>query len=199
MENKNVYENLEPKTKNLIDMYITARQFKNAVLEEEMIILPAKQNGMIDGTILKWGGAKITFKGDKQITRIFPFIVNKAFACEVYLKLVLIVDDFDFMKIKRSELHELLKLYENITEKFKEDFFRFFLINYGEKANKEFLENEIKNISNVFKKWRYIYEQNGKENIVNNGFLNIFCDYLDKYSQKLILDKYNYDVSKDMR
>ena len=199
MKNKNVYENLEPKTKNLIDMYITARQFKNAVLEEEMIILPAKQNGMIDGTILKWGGAKITFKGDKQITRIYPFIVNKAFACEVYLKLVLIVDDFDFMKIKRSELHELLKLYENTTEKFKEDFFRFFLINYGKKANKEFLENEIKNISNVFKKWRYIYEQNGKENIVNNGFLNIFCDYLDKYSQKLILDKYNYDVSKDMR
>lgn len=47
-------------------MYSTARQLKNAVLINEII----------------------GHKQDKHINKIFPFIVNKSFACEVYLQTI---------------------------------------------------------------------------------------------------------------
>lgn len=197
--NFNEYEKLNPKSKELVEMYITARQFKNAILEEEMIILPAKQNNIRDGTILKWGASKITFRGEKSFIRIYPFIVNKSFACEVYLKLLLKEDNFNFKKLKSYELHNILKLYENTNAIFKKDCLEFFNSKYGKKINKDFLEKEIMNISDAFKRWRYIYEKFNEENIVNNGFLNEFCDFLDRYSQKMILRKYNYDVDTNMR
>lgn len=194
-----IYRNLSSKGKKIVEMYITARQFKNAILEEEMIILPAEKNNIKDGTILDLGGAKVTFRGNKSIIRIYPFIVNKAFACEIYLKLLLVEKDFDFKLLKNCELHNLLKLYENIDNEFKQVFLNVFNNKYDEKVIKEFLEKEITNISNVFKEWRYIYEKINNENVVNNGFLNLFCDFLDRYSQKIIFAKYNYDVDNNIR
>lgn len=182
-----------------MEMYITARQFKNAILEEKMIILPAKQNNIKEDSIINWGGTKVTFRGDKSITRIYPFIVNKSFACEVYLKLILVELDFNFKTLKHYELHSILKLYENTDDIFKRVFVKTFNNKYGEQANKEFLEKKITNISDIFSKWRYIYEKINEENIVNSGFLNSFCDFLDRYVQKLILFKYKYDVDKNMR
>lgn len=198
-ETEDGYKKLSSKGKKLVEMYITARQFKNAILEEEMIILPAKQNNIKEGSIINWGGTKVTFRGDKSITRIYPFIVNKSFACEVYLKLILVELDFNFKTLKHYELHSILKLYENTDDIFKRVFVKTFNNKYGEQANKEFLEKEITNISDVFSKWRYIYEKINQENIVNSGFLNSFCDFLDRYVQKLILFKYKYDVDKNMR
>ena len=66
---------MSSKDEKIVEMYITARQFKNAVLDEEMIILPSGF-GFGNGSILKWGGTKITFRGEKRIMRIFPFVVN---------------------------------------------------------------------------------------------------------------------------
>lgn len=192
-------KNLSSKGEKIVGMYITARQFKNAVLEEEMIILPAKQNNIKDGSVLKWGGAQITFRGNKSITRIFPFIVNKSFACEVYLKLLLVERDFNFKKLKKHELHNLLKLYENTDNDFKQILFNVFNSKCGEKLSKEFIEMEIMKISNVFKEWRYIYERINEESIVFHGFLNEFCEFLDRYTQQMIFNKYHYDVDKDMR
>lgn len=190
------YKQLSPKGKQVVEMYITARQFKNAVLEEEMIILPTKILNAKEGTTLQWGSTKITLRGEKSIVRIYPFIVNKAFACEVYLKLILAEDDFDFKSLK---IHNILKLFKNTSEKFKRYFYEFFQTEYGEKADETFLKSEITKISNVFQEWRYIYERTNEENLVNYGFLNAFCDFLDKYSQQLISEQYSYDVSKNMR
>lgn len=117
----------------------------------------------------------------------------------MYLKLILIESGIKLEELNHRDLHNLKKLYNKTTEEFKKMFFDYFLKVYGEQANKEFLEKEIRAISNVFSKWRYIYEDLDKENIVNYGFLNIFCEFLDIYARALIQTKYSYDVSKDMR
>lgn len=193
------YKKLDPKGKKLVEMYITARQFKNAILEEEMMILPAQQNNIKDNTVIEWGGTKVSFCGDKMISRIYPFIVNKSFACEVYLKLLLVDIDFNFNTLKNYELHNLFKLYKNTDDYLKTVLFSFFYKKYGEQANKQFIEKEISNISNVFKDWRYIYERVNEENIVNSGFLSTFCGFLDRYAQQLIKSKYDYNVDENMR
>ena len=43
---------MSSKDEKIVEMYITARQFKNAVLDEEMIILPSGF-GFGNGSILK--------------------------------------------------------------------------------------------------------------------------------------------------
>lgn len=55
-------------------MYITARQFKNAISIEEAIIIPAKQNNLPEGTVLSFGDSiKLTARGNKMITKIYHF------------------------------------------------------------------------------------------------------------------------------
>lgn len=194
--NEDVYKKLDDFAKSLIEMYITARQFKNAVRDDEIIILPSQNN---NNSVLNWGGTKVKFSGNETIIRIYPFIVNKAFSCEVYLKLLLKNYNFDINSLKNYERHNLFKLYENTTTEFKEEMFDYFFKIYGKDANKEFIEKQIYNISDVFKHWRYIYEHVNEVNEVNNGFLNIFCNYLDNYCIKTIYKKYNYDVKQNMR
>lgn len=91
-----------------------------------------------------------------MISRIYLFIVNKSFTCEVYSKLLLVDIDFNFKTLKNYELHNLFKLYENTDDYLKTVLFSFFYKKYGEQANKQFIEKEISNISNVFKDWIYI-------------------------------------------
>lgn len=194
--NEDIYKDLDDFAKLLIEMYITARQFKNAVKDDEMIILPSTNN---TNSVLNWGGTKVKFCGNETIIRIYPFIVNKAFSCEVYLKLLLKTYNFDIYSLKHYERHNLFILYQNATAEFKEDMLNYFSKTYGEEVNKEFIENQIHNISNAFKHWRYIYDHVNEFNEINNGFLNIFCNYLDDYCIKTIYEKYNYDVKQNMR
>lgn len=196
--NPDVYKSLSPKAKNLIEMYITARQFKNAILEEEIIMLPANQL-FKDGTVFKFGPTKVTFRGNKNITRMYPYVVNVAFACEVYLKLLLTENDFDFSVLKNYEKHNISILYLKTNDTFKQVFYNVFNKKCGDQATKEYLENEIKDISKVFVRWRYIYEKVNEDNLVKYGFLTMFCDFLDRYCQKIIYKNYNYDVDKNMR
>ena len=125
-----MYNSLNEKGRKLVEMYLTARQFKNAVLEDEMIILPYAILQKNDA-VFKYGGIKIRFRGKEPIIRIYPFIVNKAFACEVYLKLLLIEADFVFDRLKRNELHKLFKLYENTDSTFKQILLNKFIAQFG--------------------------------------------------------------------
>lgn len=196
MNTNDGYSLLSAEGKKLVEMYLVGRQFKNAILEEEMIVLP---NGTNSSTVLTCGSSKITFRGNQKLLRIFPFIVNKAFACEVFLKLLLSQRGFDLQTLKRQERHNLFVLYKNTDAVFKQDFYCYFASKFGKSATVDFLENEIEHISNVFVKWRYIYEHIEETNSVNYGFLNAFCDYLNELCQKMILEEFNYDVSKNMR
>lgn len=50
--NEDAYKELDDFAKSLIEMYITARQFKNAVRDDEIIILPSQNN---NNSVLNWG------------------------------------------------------------------------------------------------------------------------------------------------
>lgn len=70
----------------LINMYTTARQFRNAVKPSEKIVFT--KNGMIN--------------------KVFPFVANRSLSCEIYLKLIIKNNGFDCRDEHR--LKELLKM-----------------------------------------------------------------------------------------
>lgn len=195
--NEAVYKQLSEETKKRIIMYLTARQFKNSVLIEEMITIPAKKNNLAENSIISFDNQiYVTARGDKIISKHFPFLSNKAFACEVYLKFLLLENTIDFSDLKGKNGHNLLMLYEKMPEQFKIDLAKAFM-NKGTLTN-ESLMNKMNSISEAFTEWRYIYEnfENASADFV---FLNNFCDYLDECSSQLIINKYNYDVFLDIR
>lgn len=194
--NKDNYSDLPSEAKHLVEMYITARQFKNAVLEDEIIILPAGKSGFLAGSTLQCGSNKITFRGDKTLVRVYPYIVNKSFSCEVFLKLLLVYQGRNLKELKTHKIAELYAATDNI---FKKALLTTFQKHFGDKADEKFLDSEIRRISDVFNEWRYIYEQTNEEHCVNYGFLSVFCDYLDAFARQIILEKYGYDVSKNIR
>lgn len=196
MDANDKYESLSKEAKQLVEMYLVGRQFKNAILEDEIIVLP---NGTNNGNVFSWGTTKITLRGNQYLVRVFPFVVNKAFACEVYLKLLLTHQGFDLKTLKQSERHNLFVLFKNTNNDFKIKFYSYFISEYSEKANEDFLNKEIEKIANVFIKWRYIYENIEEAKAVNYGFLNAFCEYLNNLCKQMILEEFNYDVSKNMR
>ena len=185
--------------KNL-QIYLTARQFKNSIFPDEIFILPVnKENNFIPGKMVIKDFMTITLRGDKTITRILPYIVNNCFACELYLKLMMILFNISVDTIPKNQRHDLYKLYSKMPEKMKLKIFDDYSNASKSNVNLNFFEEELKKISNVFVKWRYIHEDIDKENIVNIGFLRWFCDALDVYCSSLIKKKYNYDISIDFR
>ena len=204
MVQKNKYIR-KKKVDYVINMYTVARQFKNAVLINEMISLPDNINGLN----IKLLGGQMNFhvfstNGNKMKMKIYPFLVNKAFACEIYLKLILEYENenlnelYKIKKIKGSDKHNLLILLNLIRLNIKE----FIVSNITKNIpnydiNVSILDEKIKCISSVFYDWRYIYEKGSKS--VDFVFLNFFCDLLDAYTKNLIYASYNYDVDKDMR
>lgn len=155
------------KIKIIKDMYIVARQFKNVIECKEFI--PTSKNNLRSKT--------------------FPFIVNKAFACEIYLKLILKAQKD---KEEKDE-HNLNNLAKEIAIDI--EFKKYLLLNRLQLSDQEF-EEYLNNISNAFIIWRYIYE---KKNIkIMIGFLNSFCNFLDEYCKKLIKDNCNIDIDKEI-
>ena len=66
MDANDKYESLSKEAKQLVEMYLVGRQFKNAILEEEIIVLP---NGTNNGNVLSWGTTKITLRGNQYIKK----------------------------------------------------------------------------------------------------------------------------------
>ncbi len=174
----------------IILMYITARQFKNAIGIDEMMIIPARKNNLAENTIIKFADIfSATARGDELINKMFPFIVNKAFACEVYLKILLEIEN-----IKIPTQHNLYSLFQLVDTNSK-----ILSIMTKDVGIQESILNKIKDISNVFVEWRYIYEYANQKKTVEYSFLNSFTDWLDAYTSKKIYETYNYDVTKDCR
>ena len=160
------FKTLDNETKKIINMYTTARQFKDAISKEE----------------------KITIKNGMYINKIYPYIVNKSFSCEIYLKIIILCNNDNYGKI-----HTLRYLYNKskICDKFE----KYILKNAKEnniEYDKEKLNKNLDNISNAFVEWRYVFES--EELKIPDGFLNIFCDYLDSYCINIILEKTGIDM-----
>jgi len=133
-------------------------------------------------------------KGDKIVTKVSPFIVNKAFACEVYLKLLLLEYDIDFSDLKGNQRHNLLKLYTKLTEGIKDKNNDIHLL-----LKLTITKSEMESISDAFVNWRYIYQYYDKVSELNYVFLNSLCEFLDKLAKQTILSNYNYNVDIDPR
>ena len=105
-----------------------------------------------------------------------PAIVNSAFACEVFLKALLLFYDTPLKKV-----HELKKLYELLPENDKECIKRETSINYGAGWQDGFGMERLMNISDAFEKWRYYYEDFPEKTCsmqIDIGFLNAFRNTL---------------------
>ena len=136
----------------------------------------------------------VTVRGKKIISKQTPFIVNKSFACEIYLKIILLENNIDFKDLKGINGHKISKLYSKTNSDFKSNL-------YDEMCLKNFtnIEDKIENISEAFINWRYIYEKYEKIDPLDFMFLDELCNYLDAKAKELILKNYNYDVNKDIR
>ncbi len=210
-------DNVSVEGKNRILMYTTARQFKNAVPIEEMLIIPSEigdwtnycqitfNNIKLEDLISKYnlkdnfqvklnGDSLVTVRGKEIISKQIPFIVNKSFACEIYLKIILLENNIDFKDLKGINGHKIFKLYSKTNIDFKSNL-------HHEMCLKKFtnIEDKIENISEAFINWRYIYEKYEKIEPLDFMFLDELCNYLDAKAKELILKNYNYDVNKDIR
>lgn len=162
------FENLGEETKKIINMYTTAREFKNAINKDEMLVV---KNGVF-------------------INKIYPYVVNVSFACEIYLKIIILLNGETYGKI-----HTLKDLY--VMSKVCSEFETYVIENTKNldiKYDKEKLDNDLNLISNAFVKWRYVFES--EELCIPNGFLNIFCNYLDTVCIEKILESTGINMNQ---
>lgn len=151
----------------IINMYIVATQFNNAISDPKSV-----------------------FPFDHEFAKkIYPYIVNKAFACEVYLKILILSNDNEI-----PQNHRIKTLYKlsGIEQDFKN------YIQSIDGVNDEFInhiDNYIESFSNAFVEWRYIYERDSTEKLMY-GFMRVFAEYLSNKCKNVILNKYKYDFNQ---
>ena len=122
-----------------------------------------------------------------------PATVNSAFACEAYLKALLLYYDVPLKK-----QHELKELYDMLPDKAKEWIKLTVMNNHGGRWKDAFGYDLLDNISNAFLNWRYTYEgketRNGKRIErasfhIDIGFLTVFRNTLREACCQLFFGK----------
>lgn len=104
-----------------------------------------------------------------------PAVVNSAFACEVFLKLLLEIEQIE---IKR--MHQLEELFEQLPEKVKAAIQQSTMQNYGTWTD-VFGLNLLHQISDAFVQWRYHYEHDFE----NARIMKIELDFLVAFRNAL--------------
>ena len=116
-------------------------------------------------------------------THLVADIVNSAFACEVFIKSLLIFNKLTLEDIRGHKLKDLWTKYKEIDNE------RALLI---EKTVNEFFGNDeefvfgesLENVSDAFVNWRYIYEKHSGS--IHLQFLRIFREILREHCCKEI-------------
>ena len=107
-----------------------------------------------------------------------PVMVNAAFACEVFLKAILIACDIDYNSIlKGNAKHMLKRLYDLLPEEEYKEFLR-----VGEK---EEFEQELEKHSADFIDWRYFMEQPG-EYRMRPQFTMVLAENLQELAKEVL-------------
>lgn len=104
-----------------------------------------------------------------------PAVVNSAFACEVFLKLLLKMEQIEIKK-----MHQLEELFEQLPEQVKTDIQQSTIQKYGTWTDMLGL-NPLHQISDAFVQWRYNYEHVFRKNAtmkIEIGFLIAFRNAL---------------------
>ena len=105
-----------------------------------------------------------------------PATVNSAFACEVYLKAILL-----FYNIPIEKKHKIKELYEMLPERIQEWTKNEVTKGYERMWYDSFGRELLENISDAFVEWRYIYEHDwSKSSVIHmeTGFLTAFRNAL---------------------
>lgn len=105
-----------------------------------------------------------------------PVIVNCAFACEIFLKLLL-----EFNNVKYKKQHGLKELFDLFPEELREKINRYLIQNYGTLKDGNGFEL-LQLYSNAFTEWRYSYEYYNLQ--IDQTFLFVFCEILKKESEE---------------
>lgn len=108
-----------------------------------------------------------------------PAIVNCAFACELFLKLLLAI-----YKINNKRCHKLKELFDLLPTEVQENINEKLFEGYGGRTKNDFGIEYIQLISDAFTEWRYGYEKNRLQN--ETGFMFLFCNILKKESEMVL-------------
>ena len=115
-----------------------------------------------------------------------PATVNSAFACEVYLKALLL-----YYEIPSKKQHELKELYDMLPDKTKEWIMLTVTNNYGKWKDSSGFDL-LDGISNAFVEWRYNYEYVPQKTCSlqnNTSFLTVFRNTLREACCNLFFGK----------
>lgn len=160
------FANLSHEENNTIQMYTTARQFRDAITPDEFL----------------------TVRNGKIRNRSIPFVVNRSFSCELYLKMILRIQGKEYRKNHSIvELMQTAELYDVFIAYVMSS-----ICETGEKTTKEDLIDYLDSISKAFVNVRYVYEHSSLQ--VFYGILNILNDYLDDFCREIILKKHGIDM-----
>ena len=114
-----------------------------------------------------------------NLSYIIPAIVNAAFSCEIFLKLLLQHEGEDIHRI-----HKLNDLYAKLSQDTQVELKKKTILRYGKWSDiwgRPYLEQ----ISNAFVEWRYSYEHDWTKSAsmqIETGFLIAFKDSLKELS-----------------
>ena len=153
------YNNLNDVSKMAINAYRSGRQF------------------MMTG--IQTSGAGIVIH-NRLYPTIIASVVNEVFACELFLKSMIMIKTGE----KSIKKHELLELYDLLD------------IETIEKSllKKYDFKEELQKISDSFVTWRYCYECDTI--VINRGFVFELCNDLEKENKKIILNEYSLDMDQ---
>lgn len=117
-------------------------------------------------------------------SRLYPTIiasvVNEVFACELFLKSMIMIKTGE----KSIKKHKLLELYDLLN------------IETIEKSllKKYDFKEELQKISDSFVTWRYCYEYDTI--VINRGFVFELCNVSEKDNKKIILKEYSLEMDQ---
>ena len=127
-------------------------------------------------------GLTITLAGGKYWSLSTPAMVNIAFACEVFLKAILLFHDIEYMRcLKHNERHKLKPLFDLLPKEEYKEYLRLGMDN-------ETFKTKLEEHSADFEKWRYFMENGNRVKVSPKFTLLLMCN-LEELAGELIANK----------
>lgn len=150
------------------------RLFKNACSFCDVAEICEIENSLIDNSV---------------ILHNVPSIVNSVFACEIFLKCLLVKQNYEEFKNIHNlcNLWKMIKVYYNNKCNDIENTCINFYYSEGEKVDKKIFVKKMKSIGNSFVQWRYAYEFD--ELSLDRNFIKFFRIVLRNFCCEEIYNK----------
>jgi hypothetical protein len=135
-------------------------------------------NAFRNGREFKYLGSNPLVKiNNKLHPTIIASISNTAFACELFLKSIIMINTKK--EVKGHLIDELVEK-AGVSDKLKNN-----LLEYD-------IDKELNEIDNAFTVWRYSYEYDSLK--INSKFLFQLCDELENINKNIIQEQFNINM-----